>query len=263
MFIKQLAQRVGLKLLALAGVSTAALFGGPAMETLYTAEARNAAGDLLWIEQVHNRVTTVGLNKLLDATFKSGLTTPAWYIGLVGPSSLDGAISASSPNLACATSVPFASGDVGRPIIVRGAGAGGSDLTTTIQSFTDTGHVVLATAATTSVISAAVLFDGRSADTMASHTSWTELAAYSEGVRQTFTPGTVAGGSLDNSAAKATFTINAANTLIGGLFLTDSSTKSGTAGTIYGMAPFAANGFRQLNSGDTVTVTVTLSATAA
>lgn len=29
-------------------------------------------------------ITTAGLNKFLDATVKTGLTTPAWYVGLVG-----------------------------------------------------------------------------------------------------------------------------------------------------------------------------------
>lgn len=39
---------------------------------------------LKWKENFTNIVVTVGLNKLLDATFKTGLTTPAWYVGLKG-----------------------------------------------------------------------------------------------------------------------------------------------------------------------------------
>ena len=40
-------------------------------------------GNLKWHEKFHNLVTTVGLNKYLDATLKTGLASPAWYIGLV------------------------------------------------------------------------------------------------------------------------------------------------------------------------------------
>lgn len=38
---------------------------------------------LLFEDIVHNLVTTEGENKYLDATLKTGLTSPAWYIGLV------------------------------------------------------------------------------------------------------------------------------------------------------------------------------------
>lgn len=38
---------------------------------------------LVWRDGFKNLVTTVGLNKLLDATLKTGLSSPAWYVGLV------------------------------------------------------------------------------------------------------------------------------------------------------------------------------------
>src|SRR5690554_1491510 len=37
---------------------------------------------LKWKETIDNIVVTAGLNKVLDATFKTGLSTPAWYVGL-------------------------------------------------------------------------------------------------------------------------------------------------------------------------------------
>jgi hypothetical protein len=37
---------------------------------------------LKWIDGFQNLVTNVGKAKLLDAAFKTGLTSPAWYIGL-------------------------------------------------------------------------------------------------------------------------------------------------------------------------------------
>lgn len=39
-------------------------------------------GKIIWTEDVDNLVVTVGLNKYLDATLKTGLASPAWYVGL-------------------------------------------------------------------------------------------------------------------------------------------------------------------------------------
>ncbi len=260
MSTETLLQSADVGALAHAGGGAQTRFGVGA-ETWFEVEARNPAGDLLFRDRVHNRVTTVGLNKLLDATFKTGLTSPAWYIGLVTQSLTDGAITASAAVLTSASN-PFAAGDAGRAIIVRGAGASGADLVTTILTYTNAGSVTLAANAGTTVTGAKALFDARAADTSASHASWSESSAYSESTRQAFTPGTIASGSVDNSASKAVFTINADNTIIGGLFTIDNSTKGGSTGVLYGMAPFASVGFRQLNTGDTLSVTATLSVSA-
>ena len=66
------------------------------------------------------------------------------------------------------------------------------------------------------------------ADTMSSHASWSEDQNYSESVRQTLTLGSVSSQSVDNSASKATFTINATTT-IHGVFVCSNSTKGGTS----------------------------------
>lgn len=94
-------------------------------------------------------------------------------------------------------------------------------------------------------------------DTMASHVGWTESTVYSNATRPALTLGTVAAKSVDNSASKAIFTINAGGT-VGGSFIATDSTKGGSTGTIYGGAAFGAN--RTVASGDTITVTVTLTA---
>ena len=197
----------------------------------------------------------------------SVFATPAFYVGLVGPSVADGAMSSGSPNLANTTSTPYQSQDVGRAIIVRGAGAGGGDLVTTIVSFTDTGHVVLAANASVAVSGANVLFDARAADTMASHSPWTENAAYTQTTRPQWSPGTPSGGSVDNSAQNSgvgvQFSINANNQQIGGIFLSNSPTIGGTSGLLYGMAPFGAPGFQQMNTNGTLTVIVTATAASA
>lgn len=246
------------------GAAAGALDGvaaGVAMETLYRVECRDARGRLKWIEHARNRVVTAGLNKLLDATFKTGLASPAWYIGLVGAAYTDGAMTSGAAYLTSASS-GFTAAEAGRAIIVRGAAAAAADLVTTVAAYNGAGNVTLGANAGTSVTGAPFLFDGRAADTMAAHTPWSELTAYSQATRPAFTGGTISGGSIDNSASQAQFSINANNTLIGGLFLCDSSAKSGATGNLYGMAPFTGAGFRQMQNGDTLNVTATLTAAA-
>lgn len=158
---------------------------GPEMETRYNVQCFDNHGNLKWEEDFHNLVVTAGLNKVLDATFKTGLASPAWYVGL----KLVGTVAA---------------GDV-----------------------------------------------------MSSHAGWAESSAYSEATRQAFTPGSVAAGSVDNTAAKAVFSINATATITG-CFLSDSSTKGGTTGVLYGAGDFSAS--RAVLSGDTLNVSVTITA---
>lgn len=98
-------------------------------------------------------------------------------------------------------------------------------------------------------------------DTMASHAGWTEVQTYSEAVRQTLTLGTVAAGSVDNSASKASFSINGTVT-VGGAFVTSASDKGGTTGILYGVGAFTG-GDRPVQDGDTLNVTVTATAAAA
>jgi hypothetical protein len=97
-------------------------------------------------------------------------------------------------------------------------------------------------------------------DTMSSHAGWTENTDYSQSVRQTLTLGTASAGSIDNTASKATYSINGTAT-IAGAFITSDSTKSGTTGTLYGVVDFASS--RAVISGDTLEVTVTLTAASA
>ena len=204
------------------------------------------------------RVTTAGLNALLDSTLKTGATTPTWYVGLIKAIAADGAITSGAAVLTSASN-PFAAGDAGRAIIVRGAGPGGADLATTILNYTNAGSVTLATNASTTVTGAAFAFEPRAADTMASH-SFVESAAYSNANRPTWTAGAVANGSVDNSASPAAFTINGSD-FIFGAFLTNNNTKSGTLGTLYGGGMNSSGIARQVASGDTLNVTVTPSAT--
>jgi hypothetical protein len=157
------------------------------VEHYYEVECFGPDGALKWRDTFKNLVTTAGKNKYLDATLKTGLTSPAWYVGLV-------------------------------------TGPGASNTYA-------------------------------AADTMSSHSGWSENATFSNSTRPAFTPGSVASGSVDNSAAKAAFTINGTAT-VAGCFMVDNSTVSGTSGTLLGVGNFSG-GDRSVQSGDTLNVTVT------
>ncbi len=98
-------------------------------------------------------------------------------------------------------------------------------------------------------------------DTMASHAGWAFVTAYSEANRPTLTLGTVASQSVDNSASKASFSINGTTTA-GGAFCTTNNTKGGSTGTLINVVAFTG-GDASLSNGDTLNVTVTLTAASA
>lgn len=160
---------------------------GQRISHIYHVECYGPDGQLKWEDTYHNLVTTAGLNKYLDATLKTGLAAPLWYIGLI-----------------------------------VGPGAGNTYV---------------------------------AADTMAAHAGWVESVVYSNATRPAWTPGSIAAGSVDNSAAKAVFTVNG-TAVVAGCFMTDISTKSGSTGTLLGEGNFTA-GDRSVQSGDTLNVQVT------
>lgn len=98
-------------------------------------------------------------------------------------------------------------------------------------------------------------------NTMASHTSWTEVTDYSNAnrVTATFATATTASPSVvTNTASPAVFNINGTTT-VGGAFLTSDNTKGGTTGTLFSAADFGSPGDRSVVSGDTLSVTYTFS----
>ena len=169
---------------------------GQRISHIYQVECYGPDGLLKWSDSFHNLVTTAGLNKYLDATLKTGVTSPLWYVGLVtGPA---------------ATSNP---GSPGNPNVYA------------------------------------------LADTIGIHGGWAENVTYSNLARPQWNPGSIAAGSVDNSASKAIFNINGTAT-IAGCFMADNSTKSGSIGTLLGVGNFTG-GDRLVQSGDTLNVTVT------
>lgn len=94
-------------------------------------------------------------------------------------------------------------------------------------------------------------------DTMASHPTWSTITPYSDVNDPAWTPGSVSGGSVDNSASKAAFNIDTTDDVYGAFLKTD-NTKGGTAGKLYGAGDFAAA--RGVQSGDILYVTITATA---
>jgi hypothetical protein len=91
-------------------------------------------------------------------------------------------------------------------------------------------------------------------DTMASHSGWSEVTAYS-GTRPAIAFGTTSAGS--NTASSITYTLTGSAT-IAGAFVATNNTNGGTTGTLYSAGDFPS-GARSVQSGDQVTVTLTVS----
>ena len=94
------------------------------------------------------------------------------------------------------------------------------------------------------------------ADTMASHSAWSELTGYS-GNRKAWTEGAASSGSMTNGTS-VDFSLNASATIAGAFLNTG---ETGTLGTLYGVVDFSAA--RAVISGDTLQVTVTVTAASA
>lgn len=91
--------------------------------TWYDVECYDKNGRLKWRDGFWNIVVTTGLNKLLDATFKNGLTTPAWYVGLKGTGSMVAGDTMAS-HAGWAEIVPYS--DANRPTYTPGTIASGA-----------------------------------------------------------------------------------------------------------------------------------------
>jgi len=93
------------------------------------------------------------------------------------------------------------------------------------------------------------------ADTLATHSGWTENAEYT-GNRQEYVEAASSSQSVTNSANKASFPITTDSQSIYGAFLASAAT--GTTGTLLCVANFSAA--KSADNGDTLEVTYTISA---
>lgn len=97
------------------------------------------------------------------------------------------------------------------------------------------------------------------ADTLASHSGWTEFTAYS-GDRKEWVE-VRSSQSMDNSASKAAFTISSDSQTVGGAFIC--SAASGTSGTLMCVAAFTGGNKSGLDTNDVLNVQYTFSAASA
>jgi len=75
------------------------LHTGAVLKQRYLVECYGSDGELKWAETIDNLVVTEGLNKYLDATLKTGLSSPAWYVFLKGSGTVQASDTMSShPN---------------------------------------------------------------------------------------------------------------------------------------------------------------------
>lgn len=102
------------------------------------------------------------------------------------------------------------------------------------------------------------------ADTLASHSGWTESTAYSGGNRATATFGTATTADpsvINNSATPGAFSITSSVT-IRGAFLCNVQSNSSTSGLLFSVSDFTG-GNRSVVNGDTLNVTYEFSLDAA
>lgn len=95
------------------------------------------------------------------------------------------------------------------------------------------------------------------ADTMSSHSGWTEFTSYSNATRPAPVWNSASAGSKATNATS--FNINGSGT-VAGAFMTTNDTISGTTGTLYSAGNFSG-GSRTVASGDTLNVTYTATLT--
>lgn len=99
-------------------------------------------------------------------------------------------------------------------------------------------------------------------DTMAGHGGWSEVSGsnFSNSSRPQWTPGSASAGAVVNVASVNYSMIPSGTDTIYGMFLVSDNTKAGTAGVLFATAAFSG-GTQATNSGDTLKITYTVSAT--
>ena len=98
------------------------------------------------------------------------------------------------------------------------------------------------------------------ADTMASHSGWSENTQYSNANRVQWSPGAASNQGVTNGTTADFNMTPGSGATIRGLFLASDNTKGGTTGNLFSTAAFSG-GNQTVNNGDTLKVTYTVSAT--
>lgn len=115
---------------------SAGLITNPALDEVvsgprfhYHVECIGADGEVKWVEDIHNLVTTEGKNDILDKYFKGSAYTAAWYLGLKGTGSAAVGDTLAS-HAGWSESTPYAGN---RPAITFGATSAGSNTATAVS----------------------------------------------------------------------------------------------------------------------------------
>ncbi len=230
-------------------------------KNVYDVECVGVDGNVKWTDKIENIVVNAGLDDVLNQYFKGSAYTATHYSGLfneVGTSTITNITQATNAVISTPSTTGISNGDRIRINNVVGM-TEINGLEGVVQSFVANTSITVDIDSTgfTAYSSGGNWWEDPvvAADTMASHAGWTENQNYSEANRPTITLGTVASQSVDNSASKAVFTINASGT-IGGVFVTTDNTKGGTTGTLYGGGVFTG-GSKAVANSDTLNVTHT------
>jgi hypothetical protein len=116
--------------------------------TQFSASVSLSYSALLQVANLNNPPITQRQLKIINSVYEIA-STDALQVS-------DGDIVNTDQTLQCLTSAPFTANDVGKLIVVVGAGLAGADLQTTIASFTAPNEVELTDAASTTVVGATV-----------------------------------------------------------------------------------------------------------
>ncbi|HVA68712.1 MAG TPA: hypothetical protein VNF45_05325 [Candidatus Binataceae bacterium] len=231
----------------------------------HRATIRDARGRVAARVAARNMVTTAGVNYALGAGFAGQAPITSWYVGMIVENRHvgDGAMTAGAATLTSATAA-FAAGDAGRQVTVFGAGAAGASLVTTIVAVVNATTATMAANAGTTVSGAIVSIGPAfaTADTTSAHPGWAEVggAQVANATRPAWTPGAVSGGSVDDSAAQAVYTMAAGLAgivYLHGLFLVSTNVLGAATGTLYSEAEFIA-GAQAVQAGYQVSDTYTI-----
>jgi len=106
----------------------------------YRVECVGADGQVKWVEEFANLVTTAGKNDLLTKYFKGSTYTAAWYLGLKGTGTADAADTLAS-HAGWSEVNPYAGN---RPAITFGTASAGSLAASGATAYTITGSATVA-----------------------------------------------------------------------------------------------------------------------
>lgn len=225
------------------------------------------SGILKWQDRIFNLIVNDGLNDNLNKYLKGSAYTAAFFSSLineVGSSTITGITQANPGVVSTPSTAGLVNGDKVRINNVAGmTQVNGNEYTISSVVLNTSFSIGVSTIGFGLYTSGGNWWEDPvvAGDTMAVHGGWTENVSYSEATRPSIVLGTVASQSVDNSANKAVFTMNA-NGTITGVFVTTDSTKGGTTGILYGGGVFV-QGSKTVSPSDTLNVTHTFTAASA